>query len=54
MGPYLANPVLEKIESKGENSKLKMKFARCEMQGIKRYTQDGGERWKMLPYLSWT
>lgn len=33
MGPYLANPVLEKNSSKGENGKLKMKFARCEMQG---------------------
>ena len=33
MGPYLAQPVKEKVASKAENAKLKLKFARCEMQG---------------------
>ena len=33
MGPYLAQPNTEKVKSKAENSKLKLKFARCDMQG---------------------
>lgn len=54
MGPYLANPVLEKNESKGENAKLKMKFARCEMQGRLKVTKDGEEPWRMLLYQNLT
>lgn len=33
MGPYLAQPNLEKTSYKAENLKLKLRFARCEMQG---------------------
>ena len=33
MGPYLAQPVLDKMTFNAENAKLKLKFARCEMQG---------------------
>lgn len=54
MGPYLANPVVDKIETKGENTKLKMKFSRCEMQGSFEVTKDGGGLWRMLLYLNLT
>lgn len=33
MGPYLAQPNLEKTTYKAENIKQKLRFARCEMQG---------------------
>lgn len=52
MGPYLAQPVLEKATSKGENAKLKLKFSRCEMQGNNQISQVGADQWKTQRFQS--
>lgn len=54
MGPYLAQPNLEKTSYKAENLKLKLRFARCEMQGNLHSMQAGEEIWKMQQYHSST
>jgi hypothetical protein len=50
MGPYLAQPNLEKTSYKAENLKLKLRFARCEMQGNLNSIQVGEGIWKMQQY----
>lgn len=53
MGPYLAQPNIEKTRYKAENVKLKLRFGRCEMQGTTSIMKDGVEQWKMLQSLNW-
>lgn len=52
MGPYLGQPITEKIKYKAESSKLGLKFARCEMQGSNAFMKDGEEPCRMQPFLN--
>lgn len=50
MGPYLGQPITEKICYKAENNKLGLKFSRCEMQGSEAIMQDGEGPCRMQPF----
>ena len=54
MGPYLGQPITDKIRYKAESSKLGLRFSRCEMQGSEGSMQDGEEPWRTQPFLNWT
>ena len=52
MGPYLAQPITDKTKAKAENQKLKLKFAKVEMQGKELLREGGGEAWRTQPLAS--
>jgi hypothetical protein len=49
MGPYLAQPATDKAKFQAESNKLKLRFARCEMQGTEGVTKDGDGLWRIPP-----